>query len=447
MTNRWYYALDGRAFGPVSTAEIKRLAADGQLPPHTLLWPEGSDASQAIEVIAAIDVKTAAVAEALPAWLSDVQRSELSAPPQLATTPAPAWVKDVRRVEEAEHRPTSRTPLPPQLEDTRGPSAAPPVLPAPPTPSPRRKAWWPQSQDYNEMMQAPALSFTDPELRQGAVAVNALGLPRPHSGNFADVYELISPGGMWAIKCFTRQVPGLRERYAAISACLRQANLPFMVDFAYLDPGIQVRGLGFPVLKMNWVEGIPLNEFVRRYLDQPRVLAALCDIWQWLARRLRKTGIAHGDLQHGNVLLRPETQDHAQVVKLIDYDGMYVPALAQHPSGELGHPAYQHPQRVSQAAYGPEADRFSHLVIYTAMRSLVAGGRALWERHDNGDNLLFRPGDFRAPAQSPLFEELLHLDDPEVRRLAATLSDVARKPLDQVPLLDDVISGKLSASG
>src|SRR5262249_4495075 len=152
--------------------------------------------------------------------------------------------------------------------------------------------------------------------------------PMPRSGNFADVYEMIHPSGRkWAVKCFTRQVPGLRERYAAISAYLKQANLPFMVNFHYLDPGIKVQGQWYPVLKMDWIEGLTLNEFVKQNADNPPYLEALAQIWVKLARRLREAGLAHCDLQHGNVLLVPGPQPRSLSVRLIDYDGMFVPAL------------------------------------------------------------------------------------------------------------------------
>src|SRR5271165_4235343 len=132
---------------------------------------------------------------------------------------------------------------------------------------------WPQSQDYNEAIQNPQSSFGDPELRGGQAVTNAMGMPMPRSGNFADVYEFIGASGQrWAIKCFTRQVPGLQERYGLISKSLAQAKLPFMVDFDYLARGIRIRGEFFPVLKMHWVEGLLLNEFVRNNLDKPVLL-------------------------------------------------------------------------------------------------------------------------------------------------------------------------------
>src|SRR5262249_5231268 len=137
---------------------------------------------------------------------------------------------------------------------------------------------------------------------------------------FADVYQLRCPGGDFAVKCFTRNVPGLCERYAAVGKHLRSAALPFTVDFQFLPEGIRVLGRWYPVLKMRWVEGLLLNHFVRDNLDRPAALAALADIWLRMARRLRTSSIAHGDLQHGNVILTPERDGASHAVRLVDYD-------------------------------------------------------------------------------------------------------------------------------
>src|SRR5438477_81764 len=94
------------------------------------------------------------------------------------------------------------------------------------------------------------------------------------------------------------------------------------------------------------VQGPTLNEFVRGALDRPATLEALGQLWLRLAVRLREAGLAHGDLQHGNVLLVPGSTPQSLKLKLIDYDGMWVPALAGRPSGEVGHANYQHPQRL-----------------------------------------------------------------------------------------------------
>jgi hypothetical protein len=295
---------------------------------------------------------------------------------------------------------------------------------------------WPMSQDFNEAIQSPAICFEDADLRHGTVVVNKLGLPLPRSGNFADVYAVTSGTRRWAVKCFTRQIPGLRERYAEISKCVISAQLPFMVEFKFLEQGIKVRNQWYPVLKMDWVEGLTLNEFAKNHADKPQDLSTLCQIWVKLAVRLREANLAHCDLQHGNVLLVPGPRASTLSVRLVDYDGMWVPALELLKSIEAGHPNYQHPQRQRDAIWSPHIDRFSHLVILTALRALVVGGRALWDKYDNGDNLLFKQQDFETPNKSPLFAELLRLNDPVVSGLIRHLIDATRRPLDQTPLLE-----------
>jgi hypothetical protein len=299
---------------------------------------------------------------------------------------------------------------------------------------------WPQATDYNAAVQAPALCFGDPDLRQGQVAGDLFGLPRPHAGNFADVYQVQgADGAAWAVKCFTRPVENLRQRYQAISDHLRQEPRPFMVEFVYLEEGIRVCGQWYPVLKMKWVEGLRLNEFVAQHLDKPAVLERLAQMWVRLSQELRAARMGHGDLQHGNVLLVPGSKASLLALKLIDYDGMFVPALAEQPSSELGHPNYQHPQRLAGGQYGAEVDRFAHLVVYTALRCLCAGGAALWERHDSGENLLFREDDFRNPANSQLWPDLGALEDAEARALAGHLLLASQGPALAVPTLDELI--------
>jgi hypothetical protein len=303
---------------------------------------------------------------------------------------------------------------------------------------------WPLSQEYNEAIQTPADCFADPELGAGQPVVNAMGLPMPRSGNYADVYEFLgAQGNRWAVKCFTREVSHLQERYGAISDHLRKAQLPFSVDFEYLERGIRIHGHWYPILKMQWVEGQLLNEFVRGNLDKPVLLEKLSQIWVRMGQRLREAKIAHADLQHGNVILVSGSKATSLAVKLIDYDGMWVPALAREKSGEVGHPGFQHPRRLEHGTYNAEVDRFPLLAVACALRALSVAGRSLWEAFDNGDNLLFRQRDFEAPARSPLFAQLLRM--PEVRDLAVALIDAARMPLEQTPRLEELVTDSISS--
>jgi Protein kinase domain len=299
---------------------------------------------------------------------------------------------------------------------------------------------WPLSQDYNEAIQSPASNFSDADLKRGEAVCNGLGLPMPYSGNFADVYQVRCPdGSRWAVKCFTREAHGLRERYQEISAHLNQARLPFIVDFVYLEKGIRVAGKWHPALKMQWVEGLTLNQFVSKHLDKPAMLESLYQVWTRMATRLRAADVAHCDLQHGNILLVPGAGANSLALKLIDYDGMWTPALAKVKSGEVGHGNYQHPQRLREGIYNAEVDRFPLLLIATALRALTIKGKALWDKYDNGDNLLFKEADLQAPLKSFLFLDLTKVADPVVASLVDCLVKALRQGLDFAPLLHEVL--------
>jgi serine/threonine protein kinase len=299
---------------------------------------------------------------------------------------------------------------------------------------------WPTPTQYYEAVQNLRSCVGDGELIEGQPARNTQGMPMLWSGHFADVYKIECPatGNTWALKCFTREVAGLRDRYRDISAHLEKAKLPFTVGFQYLESGIRIGGRWYPALKMRWVEGLSLNQFVENHVNRPKTLGQLLVLWPKLAKRLREAGVAHADLQHGNVLLVPMHRGQL-ALKLIDYDGMYIPSLADRPSGELGHPAYQHPQRLREGTYSFEVDRFSHLAVYCAVRCLKVGRQGLWKRFNNDDNLLFREVDFRNPRKSELFRALWGLPDPDARALVGRLALACEMPLDQVPLLSEVL--------
>ena len=305
---------------------------------------------------------------------------------------------------------------------------------------------WPKSTDYIEAVQNLHRSMADEELRTGQLTVNDLGLPMAWSGGFADVYRIhnSSSGNAWALKCFTKKVAGQEDRYKHISAHLGRVRLPFMVDFRYLSQGIRVQGKWYPALKMRWVEGgIRLNEFVEQYLNHPPTLKKLLRLWPKMAGRLRQATIGHCDLQHGNVLMVPRG-DGSLALRLIDYDGVHVPSLAGARSPELGHPAFQHPQRSRERVFSAEVDRFSNLAIYTAIHCLTVGGQELWERFNNADNLLFREQDFQAPASSEVFHTLWKLRDEDSKALVGRLILACTEPLDQTPLLTEVANDRVS---
>jgi serine/threonine-protein kinase len=299
---------------------------------------------------------------------------------------------------------------------------------------------WPSATDYTSAAANPSVSFRDPDLRSGRLALAPDGGPLVLTGNHGCVFKVEGAAHRtWAVKCFTRPVFDLQNRMGAIHAHLERGGLPCLVGFEYLPQGIRVGGGWFPVVKMEWIDGTHLHTFAQQHVRRPRTLQKLAHVWLRLSRDLRAEGIAHGDLEHGNVLLTSGGRAGTVAIRLVDYDGVWVPGLSGVPAGESGHPCYQHPRRGAEAPFGPDADRFPHLVIYTALRGLAARhGRQLWERYDTGDNLLFRGRDFTAAAQSSLLRTLWD-QGGDLRTLAAHLTLAAEGPLEATPLLHALI--------
>ncbi len=271
-----------------------------------------------------------------------------------------------------------------------------------------KPSYWPSMVDYQDALQCPPVAFPSSELRFGKPVEDNLGLPRPCCGTFASVYELVSGRSRWAVKCFLRNTPNLHQRYERIADHLRLSRrLGYFVAFEYQPQGILVRGQPFPLVKMEWVEGCQLNTFIEQNLSRPRVLAKLKKRWSRLLPDLQAANMAHGDLQHRNVMVLRNGH-----LRLIDYDGMWVPELEGEDANETGHPDFQDPRR-TQKTFNADIDAFSDAVIQIAIDALRMDP-SLWERYNNGDNLLFRRQDFLDPESSSLITDLKALGDHEI---------------------------------
>jgi hypothetical protein len=295
---------------------------------------------------------------------------------------------------------------------------------------------WPTQVEYQEALEFPANCFTDTELRDATVADRtAFGLPLPITGQFANVYRLVAPDGRAiAVRLFLRSLAGRDRHWAALVRHITSlpALPPALVAVTYEADGICVGAGRFPLVKHAWVEGIPLNAYVEKNLYDAAALGRLADAWRLVVRSLEPVRFAHGDLQHGNILVEESTG----AVRLIDYDGAFVPGLAGVANREVGHASYQHPGRTA-AAYGPMMDRFPALLIYVALRVLAVAPE-LWFRLDNGDNLLFRPEDFARPDTSRAFDVMREAlrPFPTERNLVRVLRDASTGPLSLVPDID-----------
>ena len=162
---------------------------------------------------------------------------------------------------------------------------------------------------------------------------------------------------------------------------------------------------------MAWINGVLINEFVTQNISNNNLLGELQIKLVLISQDLEKKKVGHGDIQCGNIVISGNSSDFQ--IKLIDYDGMYVPDLAFNKSIEKGRSEFQHPKRTMND-FNPEMDRFSFWVIITALEALKLD-KSLWKEVMQGgfntlDNFLFTIQDFLNPTQSKLINRLYKLN-------------------------------------
>ena len=297
--------------------------------------------------------------------------------------------------------------------------------------------YWPSARHFTEAIQCPSVCFAHPVLRNTLPAVDRLGMPLVTSGQFAYVYKLKSTNGNgdFAVRCFRGYLGDRDQRYRLIEEHLDSSPVSYISDFSYAPEGILVGGNRFPILFMQWIDGPTLDVYISEMLQRKDVLLHLSEEWLRLLHALRASGTAHGDLQHGNIIV-----EHGQL-RLVDHDGIYVTKMAGWTASEVGHQHYQHPRREAQH-FDSGLDNFSSLVIYLSLLSL-AEQPALWaEYHD--ENLLFTKADFANPAASSLFQKVREIG-PEHARIADVLADAANGHPHEVPSVLDLVQTKLTS--
>jgi hypothetical protein len=276
---------------------------------------------------------------------------------------------------------------------------------------------FPAAGDYYKAVQAPARSFTVPKLQAAEFVWDSLG-PMLARGSSAVVFQASVERKTQALRCYIRNDASSRDRYSALDAYLAGRDLrPYVSGSTWLDSAIRVNRATWPVLTMDWIDGRTLNEYVDFLVAGSNAVAltTLAVRWRELIALLQRSEFAHGDLQHGNVMVDQEGR-----LRLVDFDGVWIPQLAGHsPPTEFGHPNYQHP---GVHVWGRWFDTFSALVIYL---SLVALGKdpGLWLALYNSKNLLFAKNDFFPPFKTEAWKQLAAMGDPQVDELVRRLQE------------------------
>ncbi len=172
-------------------------------------------------------------------------------------------------------------------------------------------------------------------------------------GNNVVIFHVLWRGGSYAMRCYRRRKPYLKELY----------------NDSYLPKELNV-GKGcidrmVDVVLCDWVEGSSLSRCVEKAIQMSdhKRLSELAKAFDRMALSLIEADWAHGDLSPDNIIV-----DRCGELHLIDLDARYIPELKGCESGELGTSAYQ-PIRTKED-FGARMDDFSIAVISTSLHAL-----------------------------------------------------------------------------
>ena len=242
--------------------------------------------------------------------------------------------------------------------------------------------------------------------------------PKYESGNKAIVFKVTDDKTekTKALKLFLIDNKERFSQYLEISNFLNKFSTQFFVSFNFIEKFIYVEVSQnpeenyFPGLIMEWAEGKTLGSKIQELCNtkDKKNLKKIAESFNELSVFLLNNNIGHGDLKHDNIIV-----DENYKMKLIDYDGIFVPAFNNQISKELGTDSFQHPLRKSDD-FNANIDHFSILTIYCSLVALSVNPD-LYLKFNDQQNLLFTKEDFLKPDDSELFKVLFQIK--EVMRL------------------------------
>lgn len=215
------------------------------------------------------------------------------------------------------------------------------------------------------------------------------------------VFKTEFKGKFYAIRFFLHDDPDLFRRYAEIESFLRTRTFSWSVPFELLDKEY------YPAIKMDWVDSLSFSEYLDSIISNPELISRLQLQLVALSQSLESSGIGHGNLNLKHIRLVKQEQEH--VLKLIDYDSMFIPAFKERDSLRVGTIGFQHPMRLA-SDFSETIDRFSFWIFLTALEAFKTDP-SLWinsdeNGYDKSKQIFFTYQDFAFPQQSGAFKIL-----------------------------------------
>ena len=243
------------------------------------------------------------------------------------------------------------------------------------------------------------------------------GEPYRSSGAFAVVFKMKDEqtGKCYALKCFTEDQEGRAEAYRQIAEELEFVDSPYITSVKYLEKELFVdsncEDEEFPVLLMDWIEGETMETYVAANYTDTHAMAMLCYRFCKMAAWLRSQSFAHGDIKPENIMVRPDG-----TLTLVDYDGMFVPAMKGQKSPTIGTKDFSHPIRTIDD-FDETIDDFALASIALSLKA-ISLNPSLLQTYGASDRLLFSAADYLDLSKSKTFTALQGLlADEEARTL------------------------------
>ena len=234
------------------------------------------------------------------------------------------------------------------------------------------------------------------------------GEPYRSSGAFAVVFKMKDEqtGKCYALKCFTEEQDGRAEAYRQIADELEFVDSSYITSVKYLDKEIFVDSSceedEFPVLLMDWIDGETMETYIAENYQDNYAMAMLCYRFCKMAAWLRSQPFAHGDIKPDNIMVRPDGS-----LTLIDYDGMFVPAMKGQKSPTIGTKDFSHPLR-NVDDFDETIDDFALASIALSLKA-ISMNSTLLDTYGASDRLLFSENDYRNPSNSKVISALQEL--------------------------------------
>lgn len=300
---------------------------------------------------------------------------------------------------------------------------------------------YPSRTDIVTAMRNPKVSFKANELIGGTTIQNGSRVIQ-YSGGYTTVFPFNrSNAQKVAVRCWIADIGDAKKRSQKISAYISALNNPYFCEFKYLENALLINGHIYPIVLMDWVEGKTLKEFINDNISDQSAIAKIRENFKKMVTYFHQQSIAHGDLQHGNILVNSDYS-----LTIIDYDSMYIKPLEGMPDTIKGLPGYQHPSRPKNKFINPKLDYFSELVIYLSL--LVFENQPnLWQDYYETEDLLFSKDDFININQSVLINELLNSNNQTIVELTTKLKEqLAKEDIQQLEPLENLLINKLEVS-